>query len=252
MISVRAFLAGVQSIVDERPKYKLGMDGTGRLCDCIGLVIGAVRRAGGTWTGTHGSNWAARNAVDILPEHYLQEGMIALKSRGPGDAGYNLPAQYAGHPDERDYYHVGVVTSVYPLEITHCTSWAGGGGIKWDRTLGNWRYFGRLKEVDYSNEGNESGEYRLAIVDADSGSTVNMRSEASRQSKVVARIPINETVAILSDDGIWCFVEYGNKRGWVMSEFLVMEGPEEEIQTAQDLARAIYDIIVPYLENPVS
>jgi hypothetical protein len=249
VISVRAFLDGVASIVDERPTYRLGMDGTGRLCDCIGLVIGGIRRAGGTWTGTHGSNWAARNAVDILPEHYLQEGMVALKSRGPGEAGYNLPAQYAGHPDKRDYYHVGVVTSVHPLEITHCTSWAGGGGIKRDTSLGNWKHFWRLKNVAYTkDEDMEPAETRIAEVYADSGSTVNMRSSPSRNGAVVKKIPIGDSVAVLDDDSAanWVFVEHGDKRGWVMSDYMKTE-EEASPMTAQELARAIFQTIEAYL-----
>jgi hypothetical protein len=249
VISVRAFLAGVQSIVDERPTYKLGMDGTGGLCDCIGLVIGGIRRAGGTWAGTHGSNWAARNAVNILPVPVLQEGIIALKSHGPGEAGYNLPAQYANQPDKRDYYHVGIMTSVNPLEITHCTSWAGGGGIKKDTALGNWKHFGRLINVAYIKDDAEPSESIIAEVYADSGSTVNMRSSPSRNGAVVKKIPIGESVTVLDDDSAanWVFVEHEDKRGWVMSDYLKTDVAEELPMTAQELARAIFQTIEAYL-----
>jgi hypothetical protein len=46
VITVSAFLRGVQSIVDERPVYRLGMDVRDGLCDCIGLVIGSIAGTG--------------------------------------------------------------------------------------------------------------------------------------------------------------------------------------------------------------
>ena len=42
----------------------------------------------------------------------------ALLTLPPGQAGYALPERYKKGPDQRDYYHVGVVTAVEPLEIT--------------------------------------------------------------------------------------------------------------------------------------
>ena len=41
-------------------------DGSDGYCDCIGLIIGAIRRMGLKWTGIHGSNWAARKEVEKL------------------------------------------------------------------------------------------------------------------------------------------------------------------------------------------
>ena len=76
--------------------------------------------------------------------------MAVYKYHNPGDAGYNLPASYANHPDKRDYYHVGVVLSVSPLQIAHCTSWSGGSGIKIDTKLGYWKIAGELSRVDYT------------------------------------------------------------------------------------------------------
>lgn len=66
MITLTAFLRGVQSIIDEHPSYKLGGFGLRGVCDCIGLIIGGVRRAGGEWKGTHGSNYAARNEMQQI------------------------------------------------------------------------------------------------------------------------------------------------------------------------------------------
>ena len=78
------FLEGVQRNVDRVRAYKLGMDGRGGQCDCIGLIIGAIRLMGGEGTGTHGSNWAARNAVQPLKKitslSMLSPGKLVFKA----------------------------------------------------------------------------------------------------------------------------------------------------------------------------
>jgi hypothetical protein len=206
LITLIKFLAGLNAIIDSRPIYKRGQDGRNGQCDCIGLIIGAIRRAGGTWTGTHGSNWAARNAVASLrPTDRPGLGEIVYKAREPGAAGYDLPAAYAAHPDQRDYYHVGVVTSTAPLQITHCTSFAGGGGIKVDSletVPGAWAHSGRLNDVDYENAVDELGgvvdKPALMWTTASSGRTVNMRSKPSKDGLVMARVPIDTEVQVLS------------------------------------------------------
>ena len=146
-------MRGVGEIIDSNPVYKSGGDGRAGECDCIGLIIGAIRRAGGEWRGTHGSNYAARNEMQSLESSpRLEIGMAMYKYYAPGEAGWNLPAAYANHPDQNDYYHVGTVLSVSPLKIAHCTSWSGGNGIKIDTVIGKWRKGGRLKKVDYAAE----------------------------------------------------------------------------------------------------
>lgn len=49
MVTMDAWLSKVDEIAAEGPSYKLGHDGSDGSCDCIGLIIGAIRRAGGTW-----------------------------------------------------------------------------------------------------------------------------------------------------------------------------------------------------------
>lgn len=48
-MTVHEFMRGIQSIIDSRPAYKLGGFGLNGACDCIGLIIGGVRRAGGVF-----------------------------------------------------------------------------------------------------------------------------------------------------------------------------------------------------------
>lgn len=141
------FISAVLEIEGEKPVYKLGGDGSRGKCDCIGLVIGALRRRGGRWSGIHGSNWAARHeVVGLRPANgSLRRGDIVFKARKPSERGYALPARYATSPDQRDYYHAGVVYSTDPLVIIHCT----GPGVIRDTRKGAWAWCAELKGVSY-------------------------------------------------------------------------------------------------------
>lgn len=220
MISLQAFLKGVQQNAARVKKYLTGGDGSGGgQCDCIGLIIGAVRLAGGKWTGTHGSNYAARNEMRTLgriTEPFLGE--VVYKAREPGEKGYDLPAKYKSSGDLKDYYHVGVVTSVDPLRITHCTSVAG--GIKVDTSLGQWEYGGELKKVDYGRDEHMDGLYR-AVVTADNQYPVKLRNQPDTKGKVVASIPQGTVVQVLNEtDDAWARVNADGITGYMMRKFL--------------------------------
>jgi uncharacterized protein YraI len=224
LIPLQTFLSSVQKIVDSKPYYKLGQDGSQGECDCIGMVIGAFRRSGATWSGTHGSNWAARNKmITLQTPAVLELGAVVFKAYEPGDKANTLPDTYKNHPDQRDYYHVGVITRINPLQITHCT---GGttNGIKMDSRIGAWRFGGRIDGVDYTKEAPVS-VITNAVVTADSGSNVRLRAKPSVASTTLAYVPLNETVGILNVSGNWTEVQYKTVRGWMMSKFLQMGIP---------------------------
>lgn len=67
-IKLAAFLEQLEAICATKPDYRSGGSGTDGTCDCIGLIIGAVRRAGGGWNGIHGSNYAARKQMTDFAE----------------------------------------------------------------------------------------------------------------------------------------------------------------------------------------
>ena len=106
MIYLKNFLARVHEIASMDIVYQEGKDGSNGACDCIGLIIGAIRRAGGSWTGIHGSNYAARYEMrELLPVMDAGElclGDVVYKARTPGQAGYDLPERYKNDPDNRD------------------------------------------------------------------------------------------------------------------------------------------------------
>lgn len=225
-ITVAQFLSAIQQNAQRVKGYSLGCDGSdgseGK-CDCIGLIIGALRLAGLKWTGTHGSNWAARNAVTDLHRvssaGKLIPGMVVFKAREPGEDRYSLPAAYRTGQDERDYYHVGVVTSVSPLRITHCTNVPG--GIKVDTSLGAWRYAAKLKQVDYEQEEQPMDVLYEATVYADNGLPVRMRNHPSTNGKVIEQIPVGTVVGVLEEiSADWARISDSGVEGCMMRKFL--------------------------------
>ena len=260
---LEAFIAQVEAIAQASPVYRPGGDGSDGTCDCIGLVIGAIRRAGGAWTGTHGSNYAARYEMrELLPVTDAGElclGDVVYKARTPGQAGYALPERYKSDPDQRDYYHVGVVTATSPLEITHCTS----PGIVRDTKLGKWTYRGRLEKVDYDGTSQEVGTMvQTATVVADSGDDVKMRSTPSKTDGLYYKVPVGATVQVASVDGEWAKVRYQDRTGYMMVEYLEMDVQESptsgsssgstggELITIQRAAlQAVYDALGSLLQG---
>lgn len=166
-ITLSEFMTGLDENIGRVTEYVSGGDGTAGECDCIGLIIGAIRLAGGSWTGTHGSNYAARYEMSsfaaIPAASSLRVGDLVYKHYEPGASGWSLPSSYSDHDDQNDYYHVGVVRSADPLEIVHCTTVDG--GIKYDSSLGAWSHYGRLSKVDYTSTGRDETEHSRTIWD---------------------------------------------------------------------------------------
>ena len=164
MISLNEFLAAVEEIAAENPSYRKGGSGFDGSCDCIGLIIGALQRCGGKWSGIHGSNWTARNITEglkrIASNADLEVGDLVFKAKAPGTKGYDLPSRYKGDKDPNDYYHVGVVLSVYPLRIRHMTTPA----VKIDTKLGAWTHHGWCSMVE-KEKWNEAGTEQGIDVD---------------------------------------------------------------------------------------
>lgn len=227
-MELAAFLAGVEEIAATRPRYRLGGSGTDGTCDCIGLVIGAIRRAGGAWTGVHGSNWAARNEMAVMgavTEAELAPGMVVYKAWEPGAKKYALPGRYKNSADQRDYYHVGVVTSVNPLEITHCT----GPGMLRDRTQGKWRYGGWLKQVKPMTDAavpeadKAAAASGAAVVTTSNGGAAKLRAQPTKKCGLYWFVPCGAAVDVVTEDtGApgWWQVRYQGRAGYMMAELL--------------------------------
>lgn len=234
MIRNSDFVAAVKRNGARVTAYKLGASGDGGECDCIGLIIGAIRLCGESWRGVHGTNYAARNEMRsllrIADASELALGDLVYKAREPGQSGYDLPSRYASSVDQKNYYHVGVVTGLEPLEITHCTSVPG--AIRRDSKLGQWRYAGRLKMVALpETEGKEETDMELnyRVV----GGSLNQRAEPSMDGRWLQSIPNGTRVhGEKSADPAWLLVDYNGRSGYCKAEFL--EALQAEPETDQE------------------
>ena len=254
---IRVFLEMVAGIRAEKPAYHKTGDGSKGLCDCIGLIIGAIRRMGLKWTGIHGSNYAARKAMvgllQITSLDQLRPGHVVYKAYSPGEAGYNLPSRYKKggayyNGDLKDYYHVGVVTGVNPLVITHMTSpTVKTLTVKSMSGLGRWGYFGQIKPVydaggripgesvapvgSVDTQGKEKdakapealkvpSEGSQAVVVSGNGQPVKMRTQPSVKCRDWVKLSVGTVVVLVAPGEKWAKIRYGKQSGYMMAEFL--------------------------------
>ena len=234
--AVKKFLAKILEIFNTNPKRREPGDGSDGFCDCIGLIIGAIRRMGLKWTGIHGSNWAARKEVINLQQvksiSQLEEGDIVLKGRAQGESKWDLPSRYRRggryyNGDLTDYYHAGVVFSKNPFQIRHMSS-----KMTIDTKLGKWNYFGKSRQLIEASGGvvptpspaPTPSTGSKAIVVAESGSTVNLRVQPSTSGRLITRVPLGETVTITSPGEQWCGIIYNQFKGYMMAKFLDVVG----------------------------
>ena len=233
-IDRKTFIAKAEQIASEEPTYRYGGWGNDGTCDCIGLIIGAIRRADGNWRGTHGSNYAARSEMDdllaVAAIDDLDIGDAVYKAREPDDRRYALPDKYrpgggSYNGDVRDYYHVGIVESISPLKIRHMTT----PRPKMDDALGKWAYHGHLKKIDYKGGGTMGEKATVVLPSGVKGSTVNLRNVPSTSGDIIARIPVGTVVDVIEDMGRWCNVAVQGYNGYMMSNYLEYQGGGEEV-----------------------
>ena len=243
---IQKFLAMVAVIKSLNPAYKQPGDGSNGICDCIGLIIGAIRRMGLKWTGIHGSNYAARyQVVDLRKITALSDlrlGDVMLKAYEKGHSKWDLPTRYWQgkqyyNGDLKDYYHAGTITSLSPITITHMTS----PRMKTltiksmnDLVKYNWMYHGKAKPIVEAAGGTASipalppattpSTGSQAVVVADSGGTVNMRAKASTGARILMRVPLGTTVDIITPGESWAHIKAGNMTGYMMAKFLDVIG----------------------------
>lgn len=229
-ITPEKYVEGVDSIYVEQPAYQLGHDGSDGTCDCIGMPRGALERKGVTGvTNMRGTNQAARKTITGLQQlkkaGQLCLGDVVLKVRDKDDKSMPLPDQYRrGGSDysekfgEINFTHIGTVTRVDPLEITHMTSPT----AKKDTSIKGWTWFGQLPWVSADAEvPEEPAAQTWATVCAESGKTVKMRARPSTLCRTYWDVPIGAQV-ILTDPGEdWSGITWAGRSGWMMSRFLV-------------------------------
>ena len=250
------FLSAIQAIAALKPSYLKGHSGDDGFCDCIGLIIGALERCAIPWKVIHGSNWAARHEVLCLHKvsraSDLKLGDIVFKAYEPHTSGWKLPERYKGDPDQKDYFHVGVVTQVSPLKITHMTSPT----IKVDTKIGKWSYAATLKYIsaseapsvrELSPEATEGVDVNMtATVVSDDGNPVKLRPTASTSQPYVVKIPVGTTVFVLEKGEEWSRITALGKTGYIMTKFLRFNDGSQAFVTLTlpaDVASALRDAL---------
>lgn len=259
-ITADKYVHGVNSIYVEQPTYRHGGDGSDGTCDCIGMPRGALKREGVTDVkNMGGTNMAARKCIENLREissvSDLQLGDVVLKTRDKDDPDYPLPDRYRkGHADydpkwgETNFTHIGTVTGLNPLEITHMTSPT----AKKDTKIGNWKYSGKLPWVERGQDPKPDPgpdpvpETEWAVVVAQSGSTVKMRAKPTTTCRLYWDVPVGSSVIVLQEDAAvdvkkqtWSRIIWAGQEGYMLKTFLQFEEePAEEKR---------YTVIIPNL-----
>ena len=92
------------------------------------------------------------------------------------------------------------------------------------------------ESVTYADSDNRTkfkpGYYKIST----SGSSLNMRSDASQTSEIIAKIPNGTTVEVTKATLDWAFIKYYNAEGWVSTDYLT-EAPAETT-TAEESTEA--------------
>ena len=249
MVYYKIYVANVNSVYNHKPKYVLGHD-TFEECDCIGMTKRGLKMAGDPANGLSGTNYAARYTIKNLKKIQsvsdLKVGDVVLKGRpyDPNDS-YPLPAKYLKggslyNGDTTNYVHIGPVTKINPLEITHMTSPT----AKKDTKLGKWNYFGQLPQVSYTEESEVVVVVEYATV---VNGSLNLRREKSTVSDRLAVIPNGTKVAVTEHGDTWCKVVYNQYTGYAMTKFLKFESGGEDTNVVITLTRenalALYEAL---------
>lgn len=223
------YCEGVESIYVEQPEYKTGQDGSNGQCDCIGMCRGALKRKGIQVDGLGGTNYAARKTIKNLQKikkvSQLRLGDVVLKTRDKDDKSMPLPdryrkgeADYSAEWGETNFTHIGTVTGVNPLRITHMTSPT----AKIDTELGKWNYFGQLPWVRYDAEAPAEDEQPRTWVRvwAESGKTVKMRAKPSTLCRTYWDVPVGSEVILMEPGETWSGIIWAGRSGYMMTKFL--------------------------------
>jgi hypothetical protein len=132
--------------------------------------------------------------------------------------------------DMNDYYHVGVVTSIDPLAITHCTESDNVNGIARDNSIKGWSLYGQLIGIEYEEIAppvlpEESlTANKVAVVYAENRKPVKLRPIPSTDKPYIAEVPFGAQVEILEQADGWAKVVWGSQRGYMMTDFLRVIG----------------------------
>ena len=251
MPTAKEFAREVEALSLTITGYQEGKSGQRGLCDCIGLVIGAMTRLGHGSYPIHDTNYFRRYQTDGLQvlekAEQLRIGHILYKAttdQSDLNDRYKPGGRY--HTDDpKDYYHIGVVTDTNPLEITHCTSGNGFNGIKRDSNVSGWTHVGEVKGVDYAVSFAESSQEatmsKTGYVASPDGKAVRLRSKPTTKGEynTIKKVPMGTVLEVLevgmSDGTEWAtVVDPDGARGYMMNNCIkYLEYADETDEDAQ-------------------
>lgn len=198
--------------------------------DCSGAFVYAYRKLGKSIY--HGSNRIIREycwgVKPVTTTAGLKKGMAIFKAKENTNGMssiYKPRGSYYNAALPHDYYHIGIVASVSPLQIINATK----PYARIDSDLSKWHAVGYLNAVDYTggeegDGGNDLPSPATALVHAPSGGTVNLRKRPDKASIVMVRVPIGKKVNVLKiENDTWWQITYQKYTGYMMSEFLEAE-----------------------------
>lgn len=227
MIGVSTFIAKVKEIASRPLTYRTGGVGKDGTCDCIGLIMGAMYELGHKKYDLHSTNYFARYQtmeLRAVKESDLHVGMILYKTRSDsgslGERYKSGGAHYTG--DLLDYYHVGVVTGVRPLEITECTEYGNVTGIVVNKKFSGWDCGGMLRGVlyeDYDASAVEAVTMYQAIVSTEKD-PLRVR-EWAVTGTILGSVPKGKVVDVLEETGDgWLKIRYNELTGYASGVYL--------------------------------
>ena len=218
LISIERFISGVISIVNEKPSYKVGHDGSNGCCDGMGLLRGGLLRGGATKITCmkEPNQFARRTAVNL---HKLSDGFsrgdILLKTRDASDSSMPLPSKYrrGGSDytgDDNNYVDVGV--AINNSDVLFMTK----DGVVKSINKSDWDYVCEVPYVSYEKKPLKESSF---VFNAN-GAFVKMFAKASFACDDVIDIPNKSNVVVNEISNNWASVTYGEKSGFVLSHFV--------------------------------
>ena len=249
-ITVDAFLNTVDLIRKEKPSYKVGHDTSDGTCDNIGFIRGALLRSGVRKIKymKESNQCARRLRLQLREIDSVSRGDIVFKTCDIDDSFIPLSSKYRVggadyNGDMNNYYDVGIVTKVNPVEILHMTK----KGIKKDKKLSNWNYGGWLPFI---LEERRNDCMTKAIVSSND-SVAKLYSDPSFACKEFVEIA-NDTVVVIIDNGNpWAHVSFDGNNGYVLSKYLHEQPVETKLPSNDEIERLreAYKIIGEFLDR---
>ena len=193
--------------------------------DCSGLFVKAFQDQGASIY--HGSNSIYRKYCsekgELRDVSQLVPGMAVFKWNA------NTPEKF--NDGLGDFQHIGLVTSVNPLRIVHASSAVG--CVTTDTKLGKWKYWGKLKDVDYGSTTLESpatedeeetivpvAETVIGYITADK---VNFRTGPSTSKPRIEYLNTGDQVEVIGEKGDWLKCKALGRVGYVKAGFVSTE-----------------------------